>query len=178
MKHKFLNHIICKNTKIIILGSFHPNTINEADFFYGRGRNYLWRILPIIFNNSDLKKEKIDKKKKFMSNFNIDFIDIIHEIKVENNIIKNYTDKYLDNKVTKWKDVEKELGKLKNLTAVYFTRKTFTGIPNIEKRISEIRNYCVNKNIRFCLLETPSRFCNPEKIENWRNTIIKNKFCL
>ncbi len=41
IKHRFLDHQINPETEILILGTFNPETEkNEADFFYGRNRNY------------------------------------------------------------------------------------------------------------------------------------------
>lgn len=42
VKHRFINHKINPDTEILILGTFNPEAKeNEADFFYGRSRNYL-----------------------------------------------------------------------------------------------------------------------------------------
>lgn len=178
MIHKFENHEISKETKILILGTFHPDIPNEADFFYGRSRNYLWRILPEVFHYANLKQSQIEDKFKFMKKFNIDFVDIIKEIDVPFGQENNYNDAFIDALVVEWKNIILEIQKLKNIEAIYFTRKTFIGIPNIESEISKIRNYCTKECIRFCLLETPARFSNPRKIESWKNTMIEKTTCL
>ncbi|WNM20387.1 uracil-DNA glycosylase family protein [Flavobacterium capsici] len=178
MTHKFENHEISKQTKILILGTFHPDISNEADFFYGRSRNYLWRILPLVINNQDLKQSPLENKFEFMKKFNIDFVDVIKKINVPIGQENNYKDTFIDSLVIEWKDIIVEIQNLESLEAVYFTRKTFIGIPNIENEISKIRNHCVKKCIRFCLLETPSRYSNQRKIEGWRNTIIEKTTCL
>lgn len=52
--HKFIDHQLNPNTMVLIVGTFNPNVNNnEADFFYGRNRNYLWRLLPIAFGQND-----------------------------------------------------------------------------------------------------------------------------
>lgn len=178
MRHKFENHEISKETKILILGTFHPAIQNDADFFYCRPRNYLWRILPLAMYANDLKGSQLENKFEFMRKFNIDFVDLIEEIDAPIGQEDNYNDIFIDNLVVEWKDIIGEIRNLKKLEAVYFTRKTFIGIPNIENEISKIRNYCVNECIRFCLLETPARYCNQRKIESWRNTIIDKTTCL
>ena len=178
MRHKFENHEISKETKILILGTFHPDIINEADFFYGRTRNYLWRILPLSMYDNDLKGMQLEQKFEFMNKFNIDFIDIIEEINVPIAEEDNYKDAFIDNLVVAWKDVINEIVNLKKLEAVYFTRKTFIGIPNIENEISKIRNFCVKNCIRFYMLETPARYCNQRKIDSWRNIIVDKNTCL
>jgi G:T/U-mismatch repair DNA glycosylase len=35
---------------MLIIGTFNPATYkNQADFFYSRGKNYFWRLLPVAF---------------------------------------------------------------------------------------------------------------------------------
>lgn len=63
IKHKSLIRPIDPRTEILIIGTFNPDTQgNEADFFYGRGRNFFWRLLPFVFDEPDLKGA--DKQKK------------------------------------------------------------------------------------------------------------------
>lgn len=180
MKHKFSTHIVSSKTQILILGTFHPDENTGASFFYGRSRNYLWKILPTVMTgkNTDLKRASDEDKKKFMADYNIDFIDLVESADICANDKKNYSDLFLDKHIVKWKKITEEIDKLKDLKAVYFTRKTFIGIPKIEMKVSEIRNYCMNKKIRFCLLETPARYSNDSKIEKWRNTIVYQTTCL
>src|SRR5690606_30826582 len=111
---------------------------------------------------------------------NIDFVDIIERldnlpIAQENNYADAFIDNYINNN---WKEILQIIDGLPDLEAVYFTRKTFANIPNIHNRVLEIQNHCLNNNIRFCFLPTPSRFCNQNKIENWRNTIVLRLTCL
>ncbi len=78
IEHKFLNHKINSQTKILIVGTFNPNAKNNsADFFYGRSRNYLWRILSVAYNNKDLKEASKHKKIEFINKHKIDFADLI-----------------------------------------------------------------------------------------------------
>lgn len=179
MLHKFSYHLVSPGTKILILGTFHPDIDNGVDFFYGRPRNYLWRILPACFNYQDLKNQPIEQKQVFMSLYKIDFADIIHSLQnVPVGHEANYDDEFIDGLVHQWKGITQLIDNLKNLEGVYFTRKTFANIPNIELKISEIRNHCVLKCIRFCLLETPSRYSNQRKIDSWTATIINMTTCL
>ncbi|MFN3850626.1 MAG: hypothetical protein ACK4NY_14420 [Spirosomataceae bacterium] len=179
MLHKFREHIISNKTKILILGTFHPDINNGTDFFYGRPRNFLWRILPACFDYEDLKNATLQEKQIFMSHFHIDFADIIHSL--DNLPVgqeDNYRDDYIDNYIDEWKNIIEIIRNLPDLNAVYFTRKTFSNIPNIEVKIAQIRNYCVQNCIRFCLLETPARFSNQDKINSWKATIIHKTTCL
>jgi len=67
IKHKFSGHKIQKDTEILIIGTFNPDTEgNDAEFFYGRSRNYLWKILPLCIGNEDLKGKPFDEKLRFI----------------------------------------------------------------------------------------------------------------
>ncbi|MDZ7650807.1 MAG: hypothetical protein U5K54_28755 [Cytophagales bacterium] len=179
MLHKFRNHLISPEARILILGTFHPDIDNGADFFYGRPHNFLWHILPLIFERASLKRCTIQQKKEFMSEFKIDFKDIIESLHIiPQGQEDNYEDQFIDQRINDWADINSTIDSLPMLEAVYFTRKSFSKIPNIERKVSIIRNYCSLKCIRFCLLETPSRFYNNEKISKWYETIISKTTCL
>ena len=52
-----MKHQISPQTETLILGTFNPETPdNETEFFYGRRRNYLWRLLPSAYGGNDLKR--------------------------------------------------------------------------------------------------------------------------
>lgn len=166
IRHRFINHNINPNTKILIIGTFNPDTEeNKADFFYGRQRNFLWTLIPTAFNEASLKGRARNEKLKFIEQYEIDFIDLISEVDVDE--VANYDDDYLDSKVTIWKDVVSEIDKLKNLKQVCLTRKTFGKIPNMKTKIDEIKNHCDMKGINFTLLSTPARFVNETKQIEW-----------
>lgn len=167
--HKLRNHKISPDTNILIIGTFNPDVQgNEADFFYGRSRNFLWSLLPQVFNEKSLKTSTLDEKKSFINKYNIDFIDLIDEIEIEPGNENNYADDFIDDKVIKWKDIVGVIKSNQNIREVYFTRKTFAGIPNIRKKIKEIENYCKLKGIRFSYLPTPARFENAKKLADWK----------
>ena len=84
LQHKFLSHQINPLTETLIIGTFNPmGSENKAEFFYGRGHNFLWRLLPNAFNEPDLKRKPIEEKLAFIKKFKIDFIDLIAEVDVE-----------------------------------------------------------------------------------------------
>ena len=57
IKHLLLDYKINPETETLIIGTFNPDTPeNDADFFYGRSRNFLWKMLPTAFEEEDLKK--------------------------------------------------------------------------------------------------------------------------
>jgi len=167
IKHKFLEHKINSNTEILIIGTFNPSTDKkEYDFFYGRPHNFLWQLLPIAFGKESLKKKLLNEKLNFISENEIDFIDLIQEVNVEDEQKANYEDKYIDNKA-KWRDVISEIQDLKNLKKICFTRETYSGIPQMKKRIEEVQKFCESKDIKFKRLKSPARFPSKYKQEEW-----------
>jgi G:T/U-mismatch repair DNA glycosylase len=174
VQHKFLNHTISPNTETLIIGSFNPNAEDsKADFFYGRSRNFLWRLLPNAFKVDTLKGRTKKDKLSFIATHKVDFIDLMKSVKVEEGEETNYLDTYIDFRVEEWADVLAEMKALKNLKRVCFTRKTFDRIPNMEKKILEIQQYCESANIKFTCLSTPARFYNEEKQAEWIQFITK-----
>ena len=173
VRHRFLNHQINPETETLIIGTFNPDTAdNEADFFYGRSRNYLWRLLPIAFGENDLKGASKNEKIEFIKRYKIDLIDLIEEIQVEAGQEANYYDGYIDNKVTRWRNIIAVIDTFPNLKRVCFTRKTFSDIPNMKKQLEAIRQHCENKEILFKALTTPARFYKEDKQTEWTNFLL------
>lgn len=172
IKHRFLDHHINPETEILIIGTFNPDIEkNEADFFYGRNRNYLWKLLPVAFQKPDLKQSSKQEKLSFIQQEKLDFIDLIAKIEVEDGQEANYNDDFIDSKVTQWQNVITEIKNLKNIKKICLSRKTFTCIPNIKKQIETIQEFCYKNGIFFKELVTPSRFYNEEKQIEWTNFI-------
>lgn len=176
--HKFRDHQVSSDTEILILGTFSPDTDDKTDFFHGRPRNFLWHLLPICWKLESLKDSPLAAKQSFMAKHKIDFVDIIHALDIPHGEEKNVDDDFIDSHVIEWKNVISIIDSLPNLKAVYFTRKTFNGIPNIKAQINLLANHCRIKNIRICKLETPSRFFSEEKQQQWIDTIVLQKTCL
>lgn len=173
IEHKFLDHKIDPNSETLIIGTFNPSTeSNPADFFYGRNRNFLWRILPCVFHEQDHKGADLQKKIQFIRKHKIDFIDLISVVSVDEGQEANYNDDYIDGRVIDWRNVIAEIDNLKNIKRVCFTRKTYSGIPNMKQRIEEIQQHCIENGIIFQSLLTPARFYNENKQSEW------NKFLL
>ena len=171
--HKFLNHRVAPDTETLIVGTFNPDTPeNPADFFYGRSRNFLWRLLPTAFDESDLKMADKSDKLNFIKRHKIDLIDLISEVEVEEGQGANYDDKYIDGRVIKWRDVISEIDRLKNLKRICITRKTFNDIPNMKERIIKIQEHCQTKGILFQALLTPARNYTKEKQIQWTNFLL------
>lgn len=170
ISHKFKNHQIQKDTKILVIGSFNPDVPqNKADFFYSRSRNYLWQLLPKCFNIDSLKQSSISEKLSFMKKHKIDFIDLISEIGVVNNQKVNYYDICIDSQVTKWNDIVSLIKKHQKINKVCLTRKTLNGIPNMKTKILRIEKFCIANKIKFRLLTTPARFYSDSKQIEWNS---------
>jgi G:T/U-mismatch repair DNA glycosylase len=176
--HKFRNHQVIQETEILILGSFNPDIPDGPTFFYGRHKNNLWQLLPGCWIIPSLRYSPLHDKKAFMVKYKIDFADLIASVDVEEGQHANFLDTYIDPRVETWKNIIELITQLPKLKAVYFTRKTFGGIPNIHNKIIEIINHCQQVGIRFCLLETPARFVNADKQQQWISTIINQRTCL
>jgi len=168
IKHKFRDHSIGADTEILIIGTFNPDTENNpADFFYGRNRNFLWRLLATAFNVDDMKGKSKAEKTQFIATAKIDFIDLVDEIAIEEGHETNYDDAYLDNKVLVWRDIISELEKLKMIKKVCFTRKSLSDIPEMRNRIEQIKTHCDDNQIKFQYLTTPARFYREDKQQEW-----------
>lgn len=172
VKHKFRNHKINPSTETLIIGTFNPDAdANPAEFFYGRAKNYLWKILPTTFNEPDLKGKSVNEKLEFIRERKIDFIDLISEVEVQNEL--NYEDGYLDSKVIEWREIISEIENLKSIKRVCFSRKSFADIPKMKIRIEKVQEFCKSKNILFEYLVTPSRFYREDKQEEWTRFLMK-----
>ena len=66
----------------------------------------------------------VKEKLNFISKYKIDLIDLIEEIKVDLDQEDNYADDYIDNKVTRWRNIIAIIDTLPNLKMVCLTRKT------------------------------------------------------
>jgi len=175
VKHRFLANSIPPETETLIIGTFNPDTPdNDAKFFYGRSRNYLWRLLPTAFGEPDLKQATKEEKVAFINRHKLNLIDLIEEIEVDEGEEANYYDGYIDGRVTKWRDIISIIDNLPNLKRVCFTRKTFSDIPNMKTRLEVIEKHCFNKSIPFKALTTPARFYRDDKQEEWSNFLLND----
>ena len=173
IRHRFLDYQINPLTETLIIGTFNPDTFdNQADFFYGRNRNYLWRLLSSAYDEEDLKYASKEEKLLFISKYKIDFIDLIAEVLVDEGQEANFNDDYIDQKVFTWRNVILELEKLKKLKRICFTRKTFTNIPNIRNQVEVIEKHCDGRDILFKAIVTPARFYREDKQTAWNDFLL------
>ena len=134
--NKFREYQVSPNTEVLILGNFSADSSDAPDFFYGRAKSFLWHLLPQCWGLDSLKEATLKEKNDFMSKYKIDFADLIDALDVPDGEEANVDDSFIDSHVQKWKDIISLIDQLPNLKAVYFTRKTFNGAPNIKAESS------------------------------------------
>ena len=176
--HKLPNYQPNPATEILILGTVTPDVAGAPDFFYGRPRNFLWHLLPQAYGLPPLKDEPLSSKQAFMAKYKIDFADVIKSIDLPDGLEAEAEDDTADAYVSEWKDVITIIDALPHLKAVYFTRKTFNGLPNVRAQITPLAQHCRQKGIRFCKLETPARHYSDTKLQQWKDTIVAQTTCL
>ncbi len=155
--------------RIFILGTFNPKTHDGSDFYYGRPRNFFWRIISAIFGVEDLRSADKETKIRFLMKHGIYILDIINSVNVENGQENNVEDSYIDTRVLEWNNICEKIINNPNLKKICFTRKTFNNIGNIENQIQIIENCANQREISFKNLISPARYCNDNKINEWRN---------
>lgn len=176
--NKFKDRQPDPQTEILILGTFSPDTPAAPDFYFGRSRNYLWHMLPICFGLPPMKDAPLKRKLEFMSAQKLDFADLIRSIEVAEDEAEHLDEDLFDPHVHEWNDITAIIDSLPALKAVYFTRKTFNGIPNIRAQMTHIAGHCKSKGIRICKLDTPARHYSEEKQQQWIDTMVLQKTCL
>ncbi|CAM3556193.1 hypothetical protein [Arcobacter aquimarinus] len=178
VKHKFYDECVKKflDNEILIIGTFNPNIQNnEANFFYGRNRNYFWKILPELWNEESLKGKDINIKKNFLEDKKIAITDLILCIEMKESQINSFKDDNISN-VKKW-NTDNIIDNLKcsNIKKIFFTRKSFNKSTNFLKmEICKIKSYCESNFIKFEFLPTPSRYANEKKIKEWKELIFND----
>ncbi|DAB29265.1 MAG TPA: hypothetical protein CFH84_10440 [Sulfurimonas sp. UBA12504] len=170
IKHKFLNSHQLQGKKILIIGTFNPDvTCNEAEFFYGRAKNFFWRLLPEVFGKESLKGD-VKRQKEFLAQHDIELSDLILSVEVSQKDICSYGDDKLIHVIEY--NTENIITILSNgkTKEVYFTRKSFDkSVQNIRGEIYKIKEFCDKNSIKFGFLPTPSRFYSQKKLEEWRS---------
>jgi len=77
---------ILQNADKLILGSFNPYNINgdNADFYYGRCTNYLWKAIAELSNlNPNIFFNNLELKLEYMYRYKFCFLDVIDSIEIE-----------------------------------------------------------------------------------------------
>jgi G:T/U-mismatch repair DNA glycosylase len=176
VKHKFLDLYPLQGKKAVIIGTFNPDVAcNYALFFYGRAKNFFWRLLPEVFGKESLKGD-VQKQKEFLKEHEIELSDLILSVEMSEKDICSYGDDKLTNVIEYNTDnIIKSLAK-GTTKEVYFTRKSFDkSVTCIKKEIYKIKEFCDSNDIKFKFLPTPSRFHNDKKLQEWRGCFFKEK---
>lgn len=174
--HKFINRPIDPNTEILIIGTFNPDCdTNDANFFYSRGRNHLWQILPAAYNEPNMKQATREEKEWFIKSKHIDFVDIIASADIEADHKTDYSDKYLSRRmnVSGLRDIISLTNGLP-LKRVCFTRKGFNDVPQIRKAVSALKTHFEKIGIHFACLISPARFYSAKKQAEWNNFLLNS----
>ncbi|PNV83190.1 MAG: hypothetical protein C0627_06570 [Sulfurimonas sp.] len=168
IKHKFLDLYPLVGKKILIIGTFNPDvTCNDAKFFYGRAKNFFWRLLPEVFGKESLKGD-VKRQKEFLKEQDIELSDLILSVEMNQKDVCSYGDDKLIHVIEY--NTENIIKTLSNgrTKEVYFTRKSFEkSVQNIRDEIYKIKEFCDKNGIKFGFLPTPSRFYSQEKLEEW-----------
>ena len=178
LSHKFRDHVIDPKTEVLIIGTFNPDIPEGPDFFYGRQRNFLWQLLPQCYGLLSLKQADLEAKKTFMQEYHIDFADLMATVDVDAGQENNVNDTYIDGRVQTWKEIKPIVDSLPALSAVFFTRITFGGVPHIKREILDIRDHVRGKGLYFACLKTPARFAGMAKQQFWNSRVMGREPCL
>ena len=158
---------------MLIIGTFNPGheCNKDNEFFYDSPGNRLWKLLPNVFGEQDLRNSTRDQKLKFSRDKRIDFIDIIEEVEVEEEQACNRADKYIDGKVTQWRNVSDQLQKLSSLNRVCFTRSTLKDVRNIKAQVDKLSKYLESRKLQLRLIRTPAWIPHKDEQSLWTNFI-------
>ncbi|WP_031454370.1 uracil-DNA glycosylase family protein [Flavobacterium chungangense] len=186
--HRFEDQLIPDwELEYLFIGTFNPswdyNNAEQADYFYGRNRNFFWRILPFVFGGDDLKNSSIEEKTEYLLNKKIGITDLILCIKNadensetdRNNLTKGFSDNILN---TYQLDFNSEKIKTlinknqKTLKGVFLTRSTLNNnISQIRDSWNIIENHCSVINIQTNKILTPARIFSEKKVDDWKGKI-------
>ncbi len=186
-EHRFLDQLNPNwDIEHLFIGTFNPswnyNNAEQADYFYGRSRNYFWMLLPRIFGGENLKNETIGTKIEYLKNNNIGVTDIITSVinanennEIDrNNLTVNFNDNVLNNYILEFntnKIINLIDNNINSIRGVYLTRSTLNGINQIAHNWNEIVEYCHLNNIHSERLLTPARNFSERKVIDWNNKI-------
>lgn len=74
-KHPF-EPVYDERSKVLILGSFPPNSSQKGGFYYAHKSNRFWKILGELFNAVGLENQSKEDKTQFLLSHNIALWDI------------------------------------------------------------------------------------------------------
>ncbi len=158
-----LNELDFEPTTLIV-GTFNPSwpENNKAEWFYGRTRNnYLWDVLPRLYNANNLRKSKPQDWRQFCFTNKIALTDLITSIEDADQSNEEHQDvlaTYLDTSIADYfskftfTPITEILEKYNSITAVYLTRQK--GVELFDKEWEKVEKFKRNLHVRDLL--TPS----------------------
>ncbi len=205
IEHKFINDliqlekeqtfsgrsIIGKN-KLLVVGTFNPEDRmickkNEAEWFYGRNANNLWKYIPEAMINSSLKGLKKEDWIKFCKKNEVVIIDLVKTFN-SNQKLNSFSDEEVESLISKKESNttyfnSKEAFRNCNFDFVVFTRKNWENtIPTLLKAKESLINNLLElktiKSIEKQIIYCPAPWGNfTKRAEEWSNKmqVIKNK---
>ncbi len=186
--HKFYGHPFHKggiyglfpkwNYKTLIIGTFNPENEwmvkNTAEYFYGRPRNYMWRVLPcftVANPNPDpaIHRLNINAQRTFLESNAIGMTDLlirINDCDINNADHRNWINSVRDADLQYFNEFEWNTDNIieqiqeQKVTNVYFT-KLGNPVGNVQANTFEnqmriIERYCHENNIINQRIYTPS----------------------
>ena len=188
----FANRTIIGQNKLLIVGTFNPSEDmvckqNDAEWFYGRKANNLWRYIPEAIINKSLKEHKKEDWIKFCNNNKIVIIDLIKSAR-SNQKLNSFSDKDLESLISRnnskpiFFDSKQAFNKCK-FEYVIFTRKIWDSkIPMLKKAKEELINNLLQlesiNSIESQIIYCPAPWGDFKKrAEEWSNKmrIMQNK---
>jgi len=159
---EWLNAIVPKNSKILILWTFPSEESLKEKFYYKNSSNNFWKILWEVFWTKDLESKSDDSKILFLMKYNIALWDIFEKA-------ERINWKSSDNK-TQWI----ECNDIKWLLADFPTIKTI--IVHSKEAEEALKKYIMKKWVDISYRYVPSPSNNnthstyKEKVEEWKST--------
>ena len=171
----------------LFVGTFNPswdfNNAEQADYFYGRNRNFFWRILPEVFENESLKNNHLIDKIEYLRKNKIGLTDLIISVDNANesskvdvdNLTIGFSDNVLNNYILEF-NTENIINLItknsKPIKGVFLTRSTLNNINQIRDEWAEIERFCLKNKINTNRLLTPARNYSVRKVIDWQNKIL------
>jgi hypothetical protein len=91
------------NAETLVLGSFNPHNPNgnNADFYYGRCSNFLWKVIAELTQKDEqFYCNRLDRKIEAMQEYSFCFLDLISSIEVSTNSTdESLIDRFLNQKI-------------------------------------------------------------------------------
>ncbi len=182
--HKFYKHVdhfqdefglLPKwNVDTLIIGTFNPDNIfhpnNTALYFYGRKKNYFWKILPVFINNNLISIENPQNQIEFLKKYKIGLTDLLIEVRdadLNNNDHISRIKTVLDSKLEGFNELIWNTNYIKkyildkNVKSVYFSllgknSKVNFAQNTFEFQMRDIEKFCKVNKIKSTRLFTPS----------------------